>query len=167
MNIEKIRPIKNAFHPDRGFTCHLLLCPTLGTKKEETIFDCIYAQTHQHIVSSQKCTFTLIFSLLMFRALEHVMIEVQIPSSRALHTCLLYETLLMLFSVHKKKGLQFCCKCFRHIQIVSLCNTWCLRQCKTIFVTCFTSVMYFIVKYVRIFTNKTLRCDFASLYIRA
>ncbi len=72
---------------------------------DSTIFDCTYAQTHQHIVSSQKCTFTLIFSLLMFRALEHGMIEVQIPSSRALHTCLLYETLLTLFSVHKKKGL--------------------------------------------------------------
>lgn len=31
------------------------------------IFDYTYTQTHQHIVSSQKCTFTLIFSLVMSR----------------------------------------------------------------------------------------------------
>lgn len=52
INIEKIRPMKNAFHPDRVFTCHLLLCPTLGTIKEETVENAAIC-THKRINTSQ------------------------------------------------------------------------------------------------------------------
>lgn len=59
INREKIRPLKNASNHDRRFTCHLLLRPTLGTRRKASDRDpfttvCMHANASTHRKGSKQ-----------------------------------------------------------------------------------------------------------------